>query len=404
MFIAHTQQKHSNLTFTFTTMQTLDRQWDIRLNILDQDYLNQLVVNVTEHFQAGGVKYVLIGGIEIGTKPDHTDYQVEHVHIALILAERMTAQAILKRWKVNQALGWYMMPRNRDLPYDGWKSHHTKEFSKKDPTQTLVLELGELPTGKRKAQVTLRSETEKKMKTDAVILDIRRLIEDGKSDEAFEKYPRNFMMYGEKIKAMVNQKKKSFFGKILDPHLYVHGFPGSGKTSVLKFIYPNMYKKDLSNRFFDLYNEDAHTHIMLEDLDSATLDKLGIQWFKTICDEAGFTIDQKYKTPQPTRSVILVTSNQNIDSLINGLDETRAIEDTKKAIKRRFLQLRIDELLRIVGLKLIPDYDRKQLKKAGNDDPSLLFMSWNYSLDSPTGLPIKTPEQYQEMIRDFYFK
>lgn len=385
-------------------MQEFDRQWDIRFNLLDDNYLQEIIANVVEHYHNGGIKYVLIGGVEIGTRPEQTDYQVEHIHVALILQERMTAQAILKKWKINTALGYYMKPRNRDLPYDGWKTHHIKEFSKKDPNSLSLLELGELPTGKRKATITLRSDNEKKMKTDEVILDMRRLIEEGKQDEAFTKYPRNYMMYGEKIKAMINQKKKSFFGKNLDPHLYVFGFPGSGKTSVLKFVYPNMYKKDLSNRFFDLYNDEVHTHIMLEDLDSVTLDKLSVQWFKTICDEAGFAIDQKYKTPQPTRSVILVTSNQNIDSLINGLDDNRCVDETKKAIKRRFLQLRIDELLRILGIKLIPEYDRKQLKKQGNDDPSLLFMAWNYSLDAPTGIPIKTPEQYQQMIRDFYFQ
>lgn len=385
-------------------MQVFDRQWDIRLNILDDTYLQEIVSNVRSHFQDGGVKYVLISGVEIGTKPDHSDYQVEHVHIALILAERMTASSILKRWKINPSLGNYFAPRNRDLPYDGWRNHHLKEFSKKDPTNLCLLELGELPAGKRKAVTTLRSDCEKKMKVDDVIRDMRDLLEKGMADIAFEKYPRNYMMYGEKIKAMITQKKKQFFGKYLDPHLYVYGYPGSGKTSLLRFLYPKMYKKDLSNRFFDLYNEEEHSHIMLEDLDSPSLDKLTIQWFKTICDEAGFAIDQKYKTPQPTRSTILVTSNQSIDQLINGLEETRNVEDTKAAIKRRFWQMRIDELMRLLGIKLIPEYERKKLKKEGNEDSSLLFMAWNYSLDSPTGLSLKKPEEYQQMIRDFYFK
>lgn len=385
--------------------QDFDRQWDIRLNISGQDYLEMLVAAITEHFATGRIKYVLMSGVEIGTRPNQNDYQVEHVHLALILHDRMTAPAIMKKWGVNMALGYYFKPRNRELPYDGWRTHHTKVFSKKDPEQLIIMEKGELPSdGKRKATYTMRSDEEKKMKTDDVIRDIRKLVDEGKADVAFEKYPRNFMLYGEKIKAMVTQKKKTFFGKHLDPHMYVYGFPGSGKTSLLKFLFPRMYKKDLSNRFWDLYDEEQFTHVMLEDLDSPTLDRLSVQWLKTICDEAGFVIDQKYKTPQPTRATILVTSNQTITQLIDGLDETKCVEDTKKAIRRRFFQVRIDELLRLVGLALIPDYERKLLKKAGNDDASKLFMNWNYVLDTPTGEPLQDPSHYVQKIRDYYFQ
>lgn len=383
----------------------MDRQWDCRFNIGDQQqYLDTIIEKMIAHHDANKVEYLLVGGIEIGTRPQHTDYQARHVHVAVILRERMSEQALLNKWGIERDLGYYMVPRNRDLPYDGWRSHHIKEFSKVDLSKLLLLELGTLPNGKRKATQTLRSESEKKMKTDDVIRDMRLLIEEGKSEEAFEKYPRNYMMYGEKIKSMVSQKLKTFFGDFNNPHMYVHGFPGTGKTSVMKFLYPQLYKKDLSNRFFDLYNEDEHTHIMLEDLDSPTLDRLSVQWLKTICDEAGFPIDQKYKTPQLTRSTILVTSNQTINQLIDNCDENKCTEDTKKAIQRRFMQIRVDELLRLLGIKMIPEYERKQLKRENNQDFSKLFMVWNYALDSPTGEPIKDPSHYQKIVRDFYYK
>jgi len=301
-----------------------------------------------------------------------------------------------------------MVPRNRDLPYTGWREHHIKEFSKISPQTEdglIIYEAGELPRDsiKRKAPV-LRSEQEKKMKTDDIIKDMRKLLEEGKADEAFGLYPRNYMQYGEKLKSMIHQHKKAFFGKHTDPHLYVYGFPGSGKTSLLKFVYPKMYKKDLQNRFFDLYDEEVHTHIMLEDLDSNNLERLGIQFLKTICDEAGFPIDQKYKTPQLTRATILVTSNQDISSLIDGVDDVKHIEVQKSAIARRFLSLRVDSLQRLLGVKLISDFERKKLKKEGNEDSSKLYLDWNYNLDCPTGLDLKKPEDYQKIIREFYYK
>lgn len=385
-----------------------DRQWDIRVNVQTDDYLQEIIENVMLENVAGKFKYCLVGGLEIGTRPNHSDYKVRHFHAAVIFNNRASKASIIKNWGIKEGNGYYMVPRNRELPYTGWREHHIKEFSKINPTADdglIILEYGELPKDtKKRAAPVLRSEKEKKMKTDDIIKDMRKLIEEGKAEEAFEQYPRNYMQYGEKLKSMIHQKKKEFFGKHVDPHMYVYGFPGSGKTSVMKMVYPNYYKKDLSNRFWDLYDEQQHTHVILEDLDSNNVERLGVQFLKTICDEAGFPIDQKYKTPQLTRATILVTSNQDIDNLINGCDDIKDLENTKRALRRRFLHLRVDALLRILGIKLINEYERKQLKKEGNEDPSKLFLSWNYNLDAPTGLPLKNPEEYQQMIRDFYYK
>jgi hypothetical protein len=301
-----------------------------------------------------------------------------------------------------------MVPRNRELPYSGWKQHHTKEFSKINPTAPdglQILEYGELPkdTGKRKATVT-RSENEKKLKLDDCIKHMRELIEAEQEEEAFLAYPRSFIMYGEKIKTMITQKKKDYKGKHINPNVFVYGFPGSGKTSLMQVVFPGYYKKDLSNRFWDLYNDKIHNEVMLEDLDGNALEKLGLQWFKTICDEAGFPIDQKYKTPQLTRATILVTSNYSLNDMVSMIEDIKCVSDVKAALERRFFQVRVDQLHRLLGVKLITDYERKQLKKEGNEDPRKLYMDWNYNLDCPTGEPLKTAEEYQTIIREFYYK
>ena len=393
---------------TSVSHQTEDRQWDIRLNVQSTEYLDSIIANVMEENAKGKFKYILVGGVEIGTKPNHSDYQVKHIHCAVVFHNRASKASILKNWDIVEGNGYYMVPRNRDMPYSGWRAHHTKEFSKvsKEEKDWILFESGELPAdaGTKRKAIPLRSESEKKMKTDDIIRDMRGLLEAGKEKEAFDLYPRNYIQYGEKIKAMIHQKTKSFFGKHQDPHLYVHGYPGSGKTSLLKFVYEDYYKKNLDNKFWDLYNDEHHTHVMLEDLDSTVLDRLGIQFLKTICDEAGFAIDQKYKTPQLTRATILVTSNQTLDELVTLCDECKLVESTRAALKRRFYQLRVDQLQRLLGLKLINEYERKQLKKQGNEDTSKLYMSWDYQLDAPTGLPLKTPSEYREIIRNSYYK
>lgn len=387
---------------------TEDRQWDIRVNVQTDDYLQTLVENIMEEDKVKGkFKYILIGGCEIGTKPKHSDYQIRHVHIAAIFHNRASKASIINNFGIIEGNGYYMMPRDRELPYSGWRAHHIKEFSKvtTDQLDSLILyENGELPKDNKRKAPVLRSDNEKKMKTDEIIIDMRGLIEAGLDKEAFERYPRNYMQYGEKIKALVSQKRKTFFGKHTDPHMWVYGYAGTGKTALMSFVYKGYYKKDLQNRFWDLYDETIHSHTMLEDLDTNNLEKLGIQFLKTVCDEAGFPIDQKYKTPQLTRTTILVTSNVDIDSCLSAMEDVKDLENTRVAIKRRFFQIRIDQLKQLLGLKMINDYERKMLKKEGNEDASKLFLDWNYRLDCPTGLPLKDPSEYRTIIRDFYLK
>ena len=140
--------------------------------------------------------------------------------------------------------------------------------------------------------------------------------------------------------------------------------------------------------------------MMLEDLDHEAVEKLSINFIKTICDEAGFAIDQKYKTPQLARTTVLVTSNFSIKELV---PEGAGYDQNLAAIARRFWQVKVHELLRLLGLKLVPKETRAELKKEGNSDMGKLFMDWDYLTDTPTGKDIKTPMHYQQVIRDYFF-
>lgn len=375
-----------------------DRQWDCRFNVQLQEDLDRLLNGIRSDWERGRLRYVLVGGPEIGTRPYQTDYETRHVHVAAIFHNRVSKSAILKNWNVRTGNGYYLVPRNRDFPYKGWREHHIKPATKINAEERILYENGELPSDNG-AKFQAPSGEEKVKKVDTVIIEMRALIEEGKEAEAFQRFPRNYLIYGEKLKSMLDQKRE-FAKRPGDPHIWVHGFPGTGKSAVLNFIYPQYYKKNLHNRFFDLFNPKEHTHVMLEDLDHEALEKLSMNFVKTLCDEAGFAIDQKYKTPQLARATVLVTSNFTIDDLthdVTGADQAR------RALYRRFWHINIMSLLRFLGLKLLPKYDRDMLKREGNDDPSKLFMTWDYYQDIPLGLPLKTPEEYQEIIRDTYF-
>lgn len=390
----------------FVSFQTEDRQWDARFNVqLDSD-LEQLLGAAKREFESGKLKYLLIGGIEIGTKEFQDDFNIRHVHVALIYVNRVSKRAILKNLDIKQGNGYYLVPRNRSLPYSGWKNHHTKEFSKEDPTKLVLLEMGTLPADKdsQGKAIVKRSEVEKKRKVDEILIDMRAMLEKGEDDEAFKKYPRTYIQYGEKLKALLCQRK-DLLTSTGDPHIWLHGPPGTGKSAILAYVYPKTYKKNLYNKFFDLYDPKIHDHVMLEDLDHDAVDALSTNFLKTLCDESGFPIDQKYKTPQLTRSVILVTSNFTIQAVIDQSEECNVFGKSANmaAMLRRFWQVNVYEFMRILGVKLIPKYEINQLKKEGNIDPSRLFMSYDYVSDCPTGEPIKTPEEYQKVIKDTFY-
>lgn len=377
----------------------MDRQWDIRINVQTDEYLKTIVENIMLEYGSGKLKYILIGGLEIGTRPNHSDYQIRHIHIAAIFVNRITKSAIIKNFGIQEGNGYYMVPRNRELPYSGWRAHHIKEFSKVDKTTLSLFEKGTLPVD-QKTEVIKRSAEEKKRKIDDILIEMRELYEQGEDEQCFKKFPRNTLIYGARLKAMVHQKA-NFFGETSEPNIWLYGFPGTGKTTIMRFLYPTLYKKDLSNKYFDLYDPAIHSHVMLEDLDHDAVERLGLQFLKTICDEGGFPIDQKYKTPQLTRTTCLVTSNFCIQEVL-PLD-LRGVEQTKTALMRRFYHIRIDNLMRLLGLKLLDKYERNMLKKENNTDVSKLFYRWDYNLECPVGLPLLEPAEYRKMIIDAYY-
>ena len=96
----------------------------------------------------------------------------------------------------------------------------------------------------------------------------------------------------------------------------------------------------------------------------------------------------------------MVTSNFAIRDLV---PEGAGFHQNLQAIARRFWQVQIYELLRLLQLKLVPKMERAALKKEGNDDVSRLFLDWDYVTDTPTGKKLKDPMEYQQILRDYFY-
>lgn len=383
------------------TYQTMDRQWDARFNVQTQEDLDLLLTQTKQLSEQGKFSYALVGGVEVGDRPFQSDYQVRHVHCAFVLPNRVSKSSLLKQLGVKTANGYYLVPRNRSLPIAGWIEHHKKPKTKINNDFTLF-EFGTPPmdTAGAIAPITKRSSDEKKRKLDEIIIEMKSMIEEGREKEAFTKFPRNYLTYGEKLKSMIAQKR-DFFKSDGHPHIWITGTPGSGKSAILQILYPNYYNKDLNNRFWELYNPELHTHTLLQDLDYATVEKLGVQFLKTICDEAGFPIDQKYKSCQLVRTTVLVSSNFSLSDVLP--EDMKGRNENLSALRRRFFEVNIRDFLRLLGLKLLSKYEIKGLKLRGNQDPRKLFMTWDYLRDIPTGEPIPQTAVLQQLVKDAYY-
>ena len=391
------------MSSTFVPFHHVDREWDARFNVPVDEDVDLLLANIKSEAQAGKYRYAMVSGIEVGTKPFQPDYLIRHVHVAFVFINRVSKSSILKNLQIKQNLGYYLVPRNKSLPYSGWVKHHQKVENKLDASSLMLYEYGTLPQDKTdvSAQVTKRSETEKKRKLDEIIIEMKEMIEKGEDEEAFKKFPRNYLTYGEKLKSIIHQRR-DFFQSNGNPHIWLHGSPGTGKSAVLQIVYPQYYNKNLDTKFFDRYDSKQHTHVLLQDVDHGTVERLGAQFLKSICDEAGYPVDQKYKTPQIERLTVLITSNFTIRDVMP--EDMPGRRENLQAMERRFFIVNIRDLLPVLGLKLLSKYEITQLKKAGNTDPSAIFMSWDYLRDAPTGDALKTATEYQQIIKDHYYK
>ena len=387
----------------FVPFHAIDREWDARFNVPTDADVDLLLGNIKAEANSGKYRFVMVSGIEVGTKPYQPDYLIRHVHVAFVFINRVTKSSILKNLQIKQDLGYYLVPRNRALPYSGWVKHHQKKESKLDESSLKLYEHGTLPLDKTdvSAQITKRSDAEKKRKLDDIIIEMKEMIERGDDDEAFKKFPRNYLTYGEKLKSIIHQRR-DFMKTNGDPHMWVHGGPGDGKSAVMEVVYPENYNKNLDTRFFDRYDVSTHSHVLLQDVDHQTVEKLGVQFLKSICDESGYPIDQKFKTPQIVRLTVLVTSNFSIRDVVP--EDMKGRRENLAALERRFFQVNIRDLLRLLGLKLLSKYEIAQLKREGNTDARAIFMAWDYLRDAPTGDKLKDPAVYQEMIREAYYK
>lgn len=360
-----------------------DRQWDIRINLAPGDGVLEDARTELQWFLDkcrawDKIKYVFVGGIEIGANPSQDDYQRFHVHTALILFTPNTRRSVvhnlcLSVYSNRQQRSYYLAKRNPFASFTGWRNHHAKEATKVEE-ELIALEWGEPP--KEYASQLIKRGEPGKLKQDDMLREIMQLFSMGKKDIAFQEYPALTLRYHAQITAMVKTRKELPTSIDHSPRLWIWGEPGTGKSAYVAWKFPRAFKKSMSKNEIQYWNGidlDWHTHTYLEDIGPDAFQDLGMEQLKQWSDAShGYTIAMKYGAPiYGVNLPLLVTSNYKPTELLRP--DQRFPMTEAAALVRRFEIIHIKDLLTREGVELKSKEELKELKKTKNADFGLCF-------------------------------
>ncbi len=374
--------KRAKLPSSTNTWSEQSRQWDIRINLAPGDSPVEDAEQELDHFKVlattwSKVRYIYIGGIELGDNPAQDDFGYYHVHAALILHTPNTRRSVvhnlgLAEYKSGDSRSYYISVRNPFMSFSGWLKHHSKERTKVTKDY-VALEFGDPP---REYGSQLLERGKGKLKQDDMLRDIMELFSRGQKDKAFQEYPALTLRYHAQITALVKNRPTVRTEIDHSPRLWIYGPPGTGKSLYVAHRFPKCFKKSLAKREVEYWNGldlDWHDHVYLEDVGPDAFAYIGMEQWKQWSDPShGYTVSMKYGAPiYGVNLPLIVTSNYTPNELM--APDTRFMGTELGALLRRFEVVQIDDLLRREGLKLRPKEELKELKKARNADFGACF-------------------------------
>nr|UQB76449.1 nonstructural protein [Flumine parvovirus 9] len=196
-----------------------------------------------------------------------------------------------------------------------------------------------------------------------------------KWEELEKKFPQEYIHNGQKLRALYFIQSTPA-GREHQQHLWIYGEPGTGKSVVVEYLFPNHFKKRPDNDWLG-YNpllQPGHRVVYLPDFDVQSMRLLRAENLKVMCDPQGFNANRKFAGgDQIAPGRIVVTSNFPIHACFPP--GYQGIEEQLSALQRRFKQVHINEFLAENKLKLKPKHELDALKAIHNFDWSKCFVN-----------------------------
>lgn len=339
-------------------------QFDIRLNVINDEHFDILKNTVKRLYDGGSVKYIHMSGIEVGDVPGRTSFGERHVHIALCLHNYTTVASIYRKftlheldkgWKRKIKCGWYIVCRDKSKPLQGWIDYHSKSRTKVDPAEGLILQFGELP----KCKATQKQKKDDKGGVKAQEWARRKqlmVLDDFETlDKEFPGF--QYTSAGRHMKSDVlkqsNKGATALEGAL--QNYIIYGPSGTGKSSSIAYLWPNCYKKQKGSQYWDAYDKSNPDHqvVWIDEMSKETLATLtgkldgGFEFLKELGDRYPVTVDEKYTKGYKIRpKQVIITMNEHPYSLLPD----RAVEINKEALNRKFRILHVSDWLDMHGL------------------------------------------------------
>lgn len=334
-------------------------QFDIRLNIEAPGRLDEILDICNRLYATENVRYLHCSGVEIGDVPNRGSFGKRHVHIALCFYNARTVMSIIKKFNCNGSPdSWYIVPRNKKLPLDGWLRYHGKLRTKVEPVQEFLFQEGVLPASRSghttPSQSTASSvASNRQQERHAQWKRREQLVKNHDYETLDEEFPG--FQYGSAFRMMnakFNKQSNKFVRNIEGPlnNYIIWGDSGSGKSSSVALLYPNCYKKQKGTSFwdgYDIHNPD-HEIVWIDEMSVETLrcftGKIdgGFEFLKELADRYPVTVDEKYQVAFKIRPrSVIITMNEHPTTLLPD----RAVEVNKRALFRKFRIMHVTDWL-----------------------------------------------------------
>lgn len=247
--------------------------------------------------------------------------------------------------------------------YNRIRQDYTKISTKEDPSVLLLIDWPSKTLHDRDDEETDTMDERPTKKTKMANHELRALVESG-NIEAIKDWNYNFYLRNKgSIEAEAAKHRPKTFDQVKE-HLWIVGKPGTGKSAITQYLWPQAYQKDLCNQNFEEYNNEDI--VVLDDMDNKRLRQMTVGKLKNLCNPAGIQCKVNYGTVF-VKAQIIVTSNYSIKECFKHKGKVRYVpnpdhvqeeipieEDVDYiAIKRRFKEITIEELLLEKKLRLM---------------------------------------------------
>ena len=356
-------------------------QFDIRLNVDSPGRLDEVLAICHRMYFKESIRYIHCSGVEIGDVPSRGSFEKRHVHIALCFYNARTVMSIIKKLNCNGSPdSWYIVPRNKKLPLDGWLRYHGKLRTKVEPVQEFLLQEGVLPASRSGHTAPYQSTvssvaSNRQSERHSQWKRREELVKNHDYETLDEEFPG--FQYGSAFRMMnakFNKQSNKFVKNLEGPlnNYIIWGDSGTGKSSSIALLYPNCYKKQKGSSFwdgYDIHNPD-HDIVWIDEMSVETLKCFagkvdgGFEFLKELADRYPVTVDEKYQVAFKIRPrSVIITMNEHPTSLLPD----RAVEVNKRALFRKFRIMHVTDWLEFhclentdSGVRHLPIFDSAQ--------------------------------------------